>query len=191
MIKNATYFLESLKRIHAGNHGVSFQNAEESFEMVLRTDPDTTEGMEFEISIFRDEDDDPSGKFRALMKRECNEVDEDEFLLEDFYIPADATPTSKEVIEAIAIVNMCHGYKVCPCNKYMIRDGHQMCLFCNMTADEESMKMDTCVICYEDTPKMGMHPQACCGQTMHRRCLDAWYGHSLTCPICRAVCKVE
>lgn len=190
MIKSKSYFLGSLNRIYSANRGFTFRNEEETFDLTLRPDPDVTDRMSFEVVILYEEEKDPNGTFRALLERECIEMDEDEFLLEDFCLSKEATPDSPEVAHAINIINACYAYRLCSCSKYMIRDAHPMCYFCHMIATEEDMKKETCAICHEETPKIGMKPQPCCRQYMHVRCIKKWNDTNPNCPICRASSKL-
>jgi hypothetical protein len=189
MITNPTYFLETMKRMYASRSGVMFRNEDGTFAMVLRCDSDITYRMAFDIDIVYDEDTDPTGAYHQLLVNECMETEEDVFNVVSFDICKDAEPTSEDVTRAIKLVNECHSYRLCPCNKYMIRDDHPMCFHCHMTATEADMKIETCTICHEETPRIGMKPQPCCKQYMHTRCIETWYNSSASknprCPICR------
>ena len=204
MITNSKYFLEALHRMDNENRGFSFENKEGSFQMTLR--PEKNECLEndnfmsFEIVIVYEEDKDPRGTFHALLEREFEEMDEDDYLMDDFSIEKNCTETSDDVRVAMEIVNQCFSYRFCPCNKYFIKGttgttgttgtSYPMCYRCHMTATEDDMKVETCAICHEETPRIGMKPQSCCKQYMHARCINRWNDSNPTCPICRVSDKL-
>ena len=189
LVKDPKYFLESLQRMYLMNQGFPIANEEESFEIILRPDTGVVDGMDFEIVILYNPGKDPNGTFRGLLEREGYETDDDEFVLDDFYIPQDAGPDSESVAHAMKIVNTCYTYMICSCNKYLIRDSKPMCCYCHMTATEEDMKQETCTICHEETAKRGMRSQSCCKQYVHLRCISKWTMTNPTCPVCRAETK--
>jgi hypothetical protein len=147
----------------------------------------TNETMSFEIVVIYGEEKDPQGTFKSLLDREFEEIDEDVYLLEDFTIRKNAKADSTEVLEAIKNVNACYEYRLCPCNKYVIKDAHAMCFYCHMTAVNSDMNLETCTICHEETHKIAMRPQPCCKQYMHTRCINTWNNLNPNCPICRGI----
>lgn len=195
MISNKKYLLEALHRMNDEHRGFSFENHEGTFQMTLR--PEKNECLvddgfiSFEIVVVYGEDKDPHRTFRALLEREFEEMDEDEYLVDDFSIEKTSTETSEDVCVAMDIINRCFSYRFCPCNKYLIGGTtYPMCYHCHMTATEDDMKIETCTICHDETPRIAMKPQPCCKQYMHVRCIDKWNDVNPTCPMCRVASKL-
>lgn len=197
LITNSENFLDAVRRIAAMNEGIVFDNCDESFEIMFRHNPEcpTMDAMMFDALILYDEDNDTTGRFRKLLQREVFETEDDEYILARFYIEHAATSTSESVKAAMEKLNAFHSIRVCPCNNYFIRDGKPMCFFCHMTSTAEALECAMCSICHEETPRITLHTQTCCGQIMHMHCLDKWHksdasGENPSCPMCRSVLKI-
>jgi hypothetical protein len=84
-------------------------------------------------------------------------------------------------------LNTCLDMKICFCNQAFICDAYDMCLLCNMKAEESDLELVFCPICQEKGPKLAMSVWGCCGAPSHKTCRRKWEENdsSKGCPMCR------
>ncbi len=190
LVKNKERFWEVLKRIHESNDGVVYENEERSFKFMIRNDPEGGAGkfMVMDLVIIATENDE-----RVLDVLELehdgwwDEDDDTSFVVESWEFEK-SKPNQEELQEMMDYVNCTYDYKICPCEKYFIKDKKDACFFCEMTASDDDMKRETCPICLVDGFAMHMKRTKCCNQVIHRGCARAWTlkGKTNTCAMCRA-----
>ena len=192
LIQNAENFLNGLKRLYDTDEAIVFPNIDETFVVMIRSEQEheCDDEMIFEVLIVYDVNK-HSEQFLQLLEREVIENDDDEFFLGRVCISKTSTKDSEDVTRDMQRINGFYAMRICPCNRYFIRDVYPVCIYCQMIASEEQMQCSTCTICHEETPKIAMAPRPCCKQSMHMHCLDRWLnseasGENPTCPICRA-----
>lgn len=197
---NNTYFFEALKRLWPGQT-LTFSNIENSFEFLLRPVLDHEDMMEpatemrFELLIVYDADKDDDGEFEQLLDREFNNNEDGEHLVDEYVVDKSKTAEeSFEITYMMSTMNRYARYRVCPCSKYLIKDNEPLCIYCHMTASEQDMTLETCMICHDESPRVTMEPRPCCKHLMHKRCIKRWCnseasGDEPTCPTCRAPIK--
>lgn len=84
----------------------------------------------------------------------------------------------------IRAIDECYNRKVCPaCQYHVIRDKHEICTECHLTASDDDLRVHFCSICQQETCGMLATRMACCDQYLHTTCLRKWHG---ACPLCRA-----
>lgn len=189
--------LDALRRIHEHNEAIYFQNRDETLDFFLRTDPCVDEAMKFELCpAFVSDGVTPT--LRRIVDRSTVFNESDDLVYRDFAIESDASPHSLDVSKAMDILNAHYEIRICPCNRQLIKDGHDMCFYCHMTASSDELHKVMCTICHQETPRVTLRQQQCCKQLMHPLCLGRWH-HSeascaepsrRTCPMCRASSKI-
>lgn len=189
LVKDPLNFLDALRRMHMCNDAVIFWNEERSFKIMLRSDAMDPDILTFELLIVYDEDTDPSGAFKEILENYHDgyfEEDDCSFVIDNFTLPSSSKSTDQAICSAMRKVNDAYDMTVCPCYKYIIKDGAEACVFCVLTAarQEEEKERVACPICHETGLENQMKVQPCCKQQMHSRCLARW--QEKPCPLCRA-----
>lgn len=191
LIRDRRNFLDALRRVHNINEGIYFSNSEDSLDILLRSDPTIEDAMGFDLCVAYVGRDDSA---RHAIER-CATMNEDgEYIYMSFMIDRNSTPDSLDVIHAVTEINMHYRMRMCPCNRHIVKDGLNICMFCHMTASTDDLKPLMCTVCLEETPRVTLKRQACCKQYMHPLCLVRWEqseasGADPPCPMCRASMK--
>jgi hypothetical protein len=193
-IKDPLNFLTSMRRLHSSRDAVMFCNCDKGFKIMVRCDieaiDESSETLHFDIAIVHDSDEDLDGSFAELLGLEHDGYFEDDamFVLNTFSIPADASPSSEAVLEAMRLVNHAHASRVCACGKYLIKDASPSCIMCVMTGTREDLERHFCSICHDDQC-LRKHTvlQPCCRQRLCTPCIRKWKKQSENsrCPLCR------
>ena len=196
LIKEPSHFLSCLRRLHTYNDAVMFYNVDRTFKLMIRNDPDLADenAMACDISIVHDrdnEDADYAEKWTEILSLEHDGYYDDDstFVLESFQFAVDELPTSEAVTSAANKINDIYAMTVCPCQRYLIKDGHAtICTYCLLSSSTQGLRPCFCCVCQESTPQMHMNLQKCCDQYIHNKCLTTWYAKSdqRLCPLCRA-----
>ena len=176
----------AVERIHKNDTGVVFPNANESFQILIRNNPEGGAGhfAMIDVCIPNDEDDD--------MLARCLETyvggvgfDGDEFIVHTFEFDT-RKPSAEELAECMKRINELHATTICNCGKRFITDGKEMCLFCDLTATEEMLAETECPICLQTCLHMHSRTMACCNKKIHILCDANWYTKgNKKCPMCR------
>lgn len=185
LVSDPEAMVATLKRLHALNDGVMFWNEQRTFKLMLRNDPVDAESVACELAVVVDEDDEHM--MRLMEMTNDGYIDEPGTLVVESWCFPLADFGIEEAAKVQHAVNRTYLYRVCPCNKYLIKDDGAVCLFCQMTATPESRRWHFCPICCEEGREMHMALQPCCAQRLHSRCLDTWIHKSGDdrCPLCR------
>lgn len=195
LIKDVQSMFACVLRMHLDNEAVAFWSASREFRVLLRNDPQEAGTVAFELCIVPDSDDEDDededmGVSKVLdMELDGYYEDDGMFVVEAFTYPLDELSRDPTKLEsARARVNRVHGYAVCKCRQYFVKDQAKACLFCQLTADPVAdAATHFCAICRDEGPAKHMVTQACCNQMLHRSCLGVWVATSKsgTCPLCR------
>jgi len=194
-IKNAQNFAAALRRLNAHNDAILFWNAARDLKLMIRADlsEEDDEWMTFDFVIVYDAESDRSGTRFEMMDLEHDgyyDDDEDLFFIDDFRMPKCPSFDNEDTIKAMNLINKFYTTRVCPCSKYLIKNGEASCTYCLLTADAKDAMEFTCPICLDKI--FGCHAvcQPCCSTHLHRGCLDTWSNQSMDsarrCPLCRA-----
>jgi hypothetical protein len=194
-IKNAQNFTSALRRLNAHNDAMIFWNDARDLKLMIRADmsEEDDEWMTFDFVIVYDAESDRSGTRFELMDLEHDgyyDDDEDLFFIDDFRMPKCPSFDNEDTIKAMNLINKFYTTRVCPCSKYLIKNGEASCTYCLLTADAKDAVEFTCPICLDTI--FGCHAvcQPCCSTHLHRACLDTWSNQSMDsarrCPLCRA-----
>lgn len=189
----------ALRRLQLHNDAVIFHNAEGSFKIMLRNDPSealdreddaaAAAAMGWDLSIVWDPDaGEDAGVARLAELEPDGYVDEPGTFVVDSGSVNLADDSDPELQRAMSAVNKLHATTVCPCGKYLIKDGEASCIVCHLTAAPGDLREHFCAICQSDGAKKHMRVQQCCAQMLHERCLASWKDAGNTsCPLCRAM----
>ena len=195
LIRDPKALRTTLRRMQLANEAITFWNQDRTLKLMLRNDPDMDEEddpvklVSADLCIVVDEDD--AAATRA-MEMEHDGVFEEStmFVVDNFEVPMDGPDALDELLVATRRINALHRTTICGCGKYLIKDEAPVCLFCEMTAADQDLDTQFCAICQDTGARAHMATQACCSQTLHRTCLDAWRakgeGETRRCPLCRA-----
>ena len=194
-IKNAQNFASALRRLNAHNDAIIFWNAARDLKLMIRADlsEEDDEWMTFDFVLVYDAETDRSGTRFEMMDLEHDgyyDDDEDLFFIDDFRMPKRPSFDNEDMIKAMNLINKFYATRVCPCSKYMIKNGESSCTYCLLTADAKDAMEFSCPICLDTI--FGCHAvcQPCCSMHLHRACLDTWSNQSMDsarrCPLCRA-----
>ena len=112
---------------------------------------------------------------------------EDDELVSKMYdvrvVPYDFEAEGPATEELMETMNAVHAYRLCPCQKQLIKDGRSECVMCDMVGGERAK----CVICFGSSPITNMRRLSCCAAAIsHPSCMEEWLCKSRTCPMCRA-----
>lgn len=189
-VTNAGQLVRSLGRMLSSQDGFTFPNASGEFHLVLR--PDTCEPdfeRAFQLCIMLDNDDEdededcpplPKTKLQKALEAEYyGSFDDDVFVFGTYDLDDD-----EDMERALKDINRLHAAEVCKCGGRLIKDGANMCMFCQMTAVHDRPAEHTCPICMECSAEMHFRKQPCCGQMLHHACLGCC--RSTLCPLCRS-----
>ena len=189
-VQDKTKFFSALQRIHATNGGLTFPNDDSTFKIMIRNDPEGGAGkfMVFDLVIIAPEDEERVIEVLELEHEGWWDEDDDSAFVVESWEFDKKVPDDDELTEMVDYVNKVHGYKICPCAKYFIKDGRDLCYFCELTATDTSMHREACPICISDGYAMHMKTTSCCSQKVHTECARAWSlkGGTNTCALCRA-----
>ena len=184
LIRDVTAFQACLHRLHAHNDAVQITNAHR-IKILIRNNPETEADenhFAFDVSLVTEADE-------ALQRATKNEVDvyDDEngcAVLDEFCFEH----TDKQSLaKAMTFINEVADWAVCPCGKYLIKDGNpHMCYYCEMTRSADDLASVFCPICHEEGFPRWMTQVPCCKQRLHQACRDACASVSHRCPLCRA-----
>jgi hypothetical protein len=178
-----------IKRLHAENDGVIFKSKDETFKIMIRNDPEGGAGrfavVELVIVVDDSEDD-----LYDVLELDSNgwwdDEDESSYIVESWEFDR-KEPDEAELDEMFEYVNKVYNYVFCPCGKYFIKDGKDLCFFCELTSTEEKLKKFECPICMDEGHEMHSKTMKCCSNKIHINCHKQWYNKgNKKCAICRA-----
>lgn len=193
-VSDRSQFLKTLRRVHADGSYIMYPNADDTLRFMLR---DMAQGgagkyMTFELVMVLDDED---GRVAKALRYEHDEyADEDDAVgrvIGDLELGKGSPDEDEleELDEFQALVNKTRGYRICPCETYLIKDDADKCFACEMRAVAADLVEDTCPICLEQALMMHMKRTKCCGKLVHRGCSAAWAASGSssapTCPLCR------
>ena len=189
-------FVRALRRVNASESSIAYDNEDGTLRFVIAHNDDGSAGkfMAFDVCIANTDSDGPAGERLAAIMALDHDVQTDEFSdcydLETFELPKDGPIDDEELQEMIDLVNKTYAYKICPCDKYLIKDKADLCFFCEATGDEAGLRKEQCPICLDDGYMMHLKKTSCCGQLVHRRCTKQWSNAGKTdkCALCRGPC---
>lgn len=192
-IQSAENFLRALRRLAGNNEGIQFDNVDSRLRIMLRHDPtaDDDDDHGFELAFVYCEEKDPTGKFATLLEFEHGGYFDDDngFVFESFEIPRAAVPSDEAVRYAAKLVDDVYHTRICPCDRYLIKDAADLCVHCELTATVAGIEKSQCGVCHEDAYACHAHRMTCCSKRLHTQCLERWKTTSQTdpcCPFCRA-----
>jgi len=136
LISDPKNFLDALKRMWPA-HSLTFANADETVEYLLRPDADSEDfmvtsektEMNFELLVVYDSDHDDDGDFRRLLAREFLVNEDDEFVVEEFTVEKTADAESFDLRYMMSALNRYYKHRICPCSRYLIKDSSPLCIF--------------------------------------------------------------
>lgn len=171
-----------LKRLHFNGDNLSFENASNTFSIILRNDSTDSETLAFEMAFATE--DVALGK---AIERAGIEYKEEPgtYVIDSWSFEAD-TFCQEDARVIMAALNRAYLYKTCPCGGNLIKDDAEICYMCHLRSDTEKKRRQYCSICREEGFAMHMKRQACCMQYFHARCIATWNEAGGTCPLCRA-----
>lgn len=190
MLKSRDQFWSAVQRIHETNSGITYHNEDSTFKLMIRNDPDGGAGKFMVLDLIIVAPEEEERVIEALEMENDGWWDEDDptaFVVESWeFLKKD--PDEDEIKEMMDYVNATYKYKICPCAKYFIKDGKDMCVFCELTASQDDLKKESCPICLSDGYTMHMKKTKCCSQTVHKDCAKTWSlkGNTDKCALCRA-----
>ncbi len=191
LTKDMDSFLRALRRVDDCESSIAYDNEDGTIRFLIVHNAEGSAGkyMTFDVSVAVDEDKD-GGRMAKIMDLDHDIWQEDEdsglFEIESFeFLKQD--PDREDVRTMMDLVNKTYWYKVCPCQKYLIKDRSDLCFFCELTATPEDLTKDTCPICLEDAYMMHLKKTPCCSQLVHRGCIKEWSvkGKTDKCALCR------
>lgn len=196
LVRDKGAMLGVLQRLHVMNDAVVFWNLDKTIKLMLRNDPVDHETMGWDLSIMCGDGDETQPVDAALDLEHDGYMDEPGlFVLDSGTLPFESGANDEAVAKVVSLVNRAYETVICPCGAYLIKDGADMCAFCQMTATPEDLRKEYCCICMDDGVAKHMATQPCCGQRLHRACLATWAaarrgddsgGAPASCPLCRA-----
>lgn len=183
------FFLEELIDLHKSEEDVVFKNRDGDMTFVLQTTSEATdEMMTFDLSYMYDEDEDRHGKIRNILDMEYNASQSDESLWTFYTFAVGKDPPLSEISEMADALDSVYSFRFCECFEYFVKNpDRHLCSICRMRREERE-DVRECVICSElILTSRGRVLKSCCGQYMHRRCVEMWRrdNASKSCPICR------
>jgi len=188
-ITSAAHMMDALQALHKDEDAIMFSNQSGDMVFVLQSTSENTDTMmTFELSMVYDETKDCHGKIKRILDHEYGAMgnEDDNYTLYMFTLSQE--PESEELYDTMRYINTAYNFRFCECFEYFIKHlDREVCYACTMRARPWTPK--PCVICSEPIHswKGSMHMKACCGQWMHKRCLELWRrdSDSKICPICR------
>jgi len=186
LVKDPQKLIDVFTQLATDNDALVFWNHERSLLLMLRNDPvDEDDAIGTELVIINEEAGE-SGRLTTILETEYegyyDDYNPEFFVMKSFVIPKGAAPDDPSVLTAVKQTNALYATSVCGCTNYLARGpGH--CTFCHLTAAAEDLCAVECPICREEGPKFHMCTQACCGKTVHKKCMAKWKS---SCPFCRA-----
>lgn len=193
LIQDPGNFLCALRRLSANRDAIMFWNRTKTLKFMLRSDSseDSDQEMYFDLSITYDSSEDPDGVLGDILALEHEGYFESEtmFVIDEFSILRDATEdSSDDLVAAMGKINGAYDTVVCPCSKYLIKDGSSTCIMCVLSSGRDGFQRHFCPICHDDEClQMHMVSQSCCRQRVCSSCLRAWRKTTddSKCPLCR------
>lgn len=189
IISNRDRFWSSLKRLYKNNDGIMFKNKDDTFKIMIRPDPDGSAGhfVVFDLVIVFEESNTTLNKILELTTDGWFSEDNDmEYVVESWEFDK-RNPDVSELKEMMEYTNKTYNFVFCQCGKHFIKDGGDMCVFCEMTGSDEDFEKFECPICMEEGYNMHSKLSKCCSNKMHKMCYDRWYKEgNKKCAICRA-----
>lgn len=195
-VKSKRALVDTMRKMHANNEGVIFDNASGEFKMLIRCsyESDSPEEVEFEVCIIVEEDQTALSK---LLKYELDgEFDDDE---EDLYIvgSVDIEDVSKidendpGVSWFMTTINEVFEWRFCNCSNGFVKRDEIECLRCSLTATDADMDAiaegtPDCMVCLDPCGRRWVKTMPCCGCKLHSRCFLRWSERNSKCPHCRA-----
>lgn len=189
-IRNPRFLLEALQDIHKNEEAVIFKNRHGDMSFVLQSTSESTDQMmTFDVSYMYDEDEDCHGKIKHVLDMEYNAIRSDDSLWTLYMFTIGVDPPISDVEEMADALNTLYTIRFCECFEYFIKTPNRsLCHMCSMRRDTHENTQE-CVICNDPilTELGSMHMKSCCGQYMHKRCVEMWRRDNpcKTCPICR------
>lgn len=192
IIRDPDMLLSVLRRLNASNDGaICMFNTDRSFQIMLRCvdmGDDDEDTIAFEVALVKGEEMDDARWDEILQLEHDGYLDDDDmvFVMDEWTLSS-RDPDRETLEEAVQRINSVQRMTVCPCNRYLIKDGGDMCPFCQLTCTPDDLVRAFCCVCLTETPQKHMPCQPCCSQRIHTRCLAQWYARSQTmqCPLCR------
>jgi hypothetical protein len=200
IIQEPANLVRVLQRLQKTHGAFKLYNVDSTFQLMLRylpIDDDEAEDpceLTFDICLVRPDtmhalDD---AEWTALLALEhegyVDEADDTPvmFVMDQFSLIA-GDPDPSALMEAIDRIHELYSMTICPCRSYFIKDGGEMCTFCQLTCSAEDMAPVTCCVCLATSAQKLMVRQACCGQQLHAGCLKMWHASAgcRSCPLCR------
>lgn len=190
-ISSPESFLEALQDLHADEESIMFTNVDGDLTFILQsTSESTDEIMSFDISLMYDDSIDCHGKLKTLLDHEYNAVYNDDENWTLYVFALSQEPSSTELHDMMRLVNKTYNMRICECFEHLVKSPKRsVCYLCTMRKRATQEPQKSCVICNDaiQTPMGSVTMKSCCGQVMHRRCLELWRRDDARkiCPICR------
>lgn len=195
MIKSTKALFDTLARIAESDKILSYKNEDEDIQFVLRPDPEGSAGkfMMFELAVLTDtgpgngDADDRIKEVIALDFDGYHDPDDSDTYVLDSWEVARKNPSEEILSNMQDFINETVKYKICKCARNFIKDEKECCLYCHITATDDSFEKSECPICMDDALRMHTKTTTCCGKTVHAECMRTWLlkSNSETCPLCR------
>lgn len=197
LFKEPALLWQGLQRLHATDTSILFPNSEGSFRLLIRPlesvkgEEDDDDDMVFDVCLVARPDlsDEQEAMWDMLLEQEqdgCWDEDSGMFVMEEFQVSMKDSHDDR-LVDVMSRLNALCATRVCGCQLYLLKDSHDLCVFCVMTGVFSEVAKEFCCICQSQTARKHMKAQPCCQQWMHASCLEAWKENADTpsCPTCR------
>ncbi len=186
IVRDPDVLFAVLQRLKIADDAICMFNADRSFQIMLRYVDDDEDTLFFDVCLVKiDEMEDAQWDTIAQLEH-GGFLDQDHLVMGEWHISM-KKPNHEVLQEAIACINRLYATTICPCNEYLIKDGGDMCPYCQLTSTPQDLRPAFCCVCQSETPQKHTILQPCCSQRIHTRCLAKWHARSHTeqCPMCR------
>ena len=188
-VAHPEYLLEALRDMHMLEESTMFENVSGDLQFILQSTSEATdEMMTFEVALLYDEATDQHGKIRRILDLEFATVPNEDGNWTFYLGNLAQSPSMDDLMEATESINALRDIRICECFEHFIKTpGRHLCYTCTMRRRQDEEERE-CVICNDPIlTRLGSIHMTCCGQYMHKRCLELWRrdDSTKTCPICR------
>jgi hypothetical protein len=198
IIRDPDALLSVLQRLQATTGAICMFNADRTFHLMLRSidmggdddDNRTDDDLCFDVCLVKPDEDsvvDDAQWDTILQLEHDGYIDEDDlvFVMDEWTVSA-RCPDRRTLLHAVQRINSVFAMSICPCKQYFIKDGGDICPFCQLTSTAADLKPAYCCVCATTMPRKHMVSQPCCAQPIHAHCLQTWQVRSgdLRCPMC-------
>lgn len=204
IIREPDALIPVLQRLKATSAAICMFNADRTFQIMLRSidiemgdDDENRENrndddeLNFDVCLVKPDEDSvvDDAQWETILQLEYDgylDGDDMVFVMDEWTLSARGSDR-KTLLDAVQRINSVYAMSICPCKQYFIKDGGDMCPFCQLTSTAADLKPAYCCVCASTMPRKHMVCQPCCAQPIHAHCLQTWQVRSgdLRCPMCQ------